>query len=121
MPLYTSQAVRYHRGQFPPTALNYVRLMPGLLGATAALARYDQMLRGMHNSELFLAPLRGQEAVVSSRMEGKISTLDEILQLEAEFDKEKQRAAHEFSSATHESPSYRHTHNPTNTRKGQGA
>lgn len=47
----------------------------------------------MHNSELFLAPLRGQEAVVSSRMEGIISTLDEILQLEAEFEEDNERAA----------------------------
>ena len=59
--------------------------MQGLLDATAALARYDQMLRGLHNSGLFVTPLRGQEAVVSSRMEGTISTLDEVLLLEAEF------------------------------------
>lgn len=37
----------------------------------------------MHNSAILLAPLRQQEAVVSSRMEGTISTLDEILQIEA--------------------------------------
>ncbi|HTV83882.1 MAG TPA: Fic/DOC family N-terminal domain-containing protein [Dyella sp.] len=66
-----------------PPLLNLARLMPGLLSATTALARYDQMLRSLHNSEIFLAPLRGQEAVVSSRMEGTTSTLDEILQLEA--------------------------------------
>lgn len=85
MKLDTREAVRYHLGQFPPPTPDLARLMPGLLAATSALARYDQALRGMHNSELFLAPLRGQEAVISSRMEGTISTLDEILQLEAEF------------------------------------
>ena len=42
------------------------------------------MLQGMHNSELFLTPLRRQEAVISSRMEGTISTLDEVLRYEAE-------------------------------------
>ena len=77
MSLDASQAVPYHLGKFPPAGLDYARLLPSLLNATAALARYDQMLRGLHNSELFLAPLRGQEAVVSSRMEGTISTLDE--------------------------------------------
>jgi Fic family protein len=38
----------------------------------------------MHNSEILLAPLRNQEAVISSRMEGTISTMDEILQYQAE-------------------------------------
>ncbi|MFN2329907.1 MAG: Fic/DOC family N-terminal domain-containing protein, partial [Chromatocurvus sp.] len=69
-----SRAAHYHLGKFPPAELNYSRLMPKLLAATDALARYDQMLKGMHNSEVFLAPLRGQEAVISSRMEGTIST-----------------------------------------------
>lgn len=84
MPIDASRAIHYHLGKFPPE-LNQGRLVPGLLGATDALARYDQMLQGMHNSEIFLAPLRSQEAVVSSRMEGTISTLDEILQLQAEY------------------------------------
>ncbi len=81
----TSAATFYHEGKFPPPPLDYGRLMPHLLGATDALARYDQMLKGMHNSEVFLSPLRSQEAVISSRMEGTISTMDEILRLEAEF------------------------------------
>lgn len=120
MPLDTSQAVRYHTGQFPPQ-LDYGRLVGGLLGATAALARYDQALRGMHNSELFLAPLRGQEAVVSSRMEGTISTLDEILQLEAEFDEDDdERAAHEFRSDAIETALYRRALNTAQQRMEQG-
>ncbi len=57
MSLDLSHAAHYHLGEFPPGKLNYARLMPGLLAATDALARYDQMLAGMHNSELFLAPL----------------------------------------------------------------
>lgn len=85
MVLDTSQAVWYHDGAFPPGQLDYARMVPALLKATDSLARYDQMLKGMHNSEVFLAPLRGQEAVISSRMEGTISTLDEILELEAEY------------------------------------
>ncbi|MGY0633064.1 Fic family protein [Luteimonas sp. A478] len=116
----TSQAVSYHSGHFPPGALDYGRLMPGLLGATAALARYDQMLRGMHNSELFLAPLRGQEAVVSSRMEGTISTLDEILQLEVEFEEDDERAALEFRSDAIETALYRRALNTAQLRMEQG-
>jgi Fic family protein len=104
-------AVNYHLGKFPPSNLDYARLVPGLLAATDALARYDQMLRGMHNSELFLAPLRGQEAVISSRMEGTISTLDEILQLEAEFGDDDEGAAAEYRSDVIETILYRRTLN----------
>jgi Fic family protein len=83
--LDTSKAVFYHDGKFPPPPLNFAKLLPTLLAATDALARYDQMLKGLHNNEVFLAPLRNQEAVISSRMEGTISTMDEILLLEEEY------------------------------------
>lgn len=79
-----SGAVDYHYDAFPPPELAYGKLIRPLASASAALARYDQMLKGMHNSEILLAPLRSQEAVVSSRMEGTISTLDEVLRYEAE-------------------------------------
>lgn len=79
-------AVHYHYGKFPPEFLDYQTLVPGLVAATSAVARYDQMLKNMHNSEILLAPLRNQEAVISSRMEGTVSTMDEILKYEAEFE-----------------------------------
>jgi len=82
----TENAVHYHYDKFPPREIDYGRLMQPLLKATDALARYDQMLKNMHNSEILLAPLRNQEAVISSRMEGTISTMDEILQYEADHD-----------------------------------
>lgn len=82
--MITTGAVSYHYDQFPPGMLNYGEFMQALLKATDALARYDQMLKNMHNSEILLAPLRNQEAVISSRMEGTISTMDEILKYEAE-------------------------------------
>lgn len=59
-------------------------IMPALLAATDALARYDELLKFLRNSEILLAPLRSHEAIVSSRMEGTISTLDEVLQYEAD-------------------------------------
>lgn len=82
-PSDTFPAVDYHYGKFPPNGLRYDLLLDPVSEANAALARYDQMLGSMHNSEILLAPLRNQEAVVSSRMEGTISTLEEILQIEA--------------------------------------
>jgi Fic family protein len=79
-----SGAVKYHYNEFPPSIDDYSKLIQPLSRASAALARYDQMLKSMHSSEILLAPLRSQEAVISSRMEGTVSTLDEVLQLEAE-------------------------------------
>ncbi|RYF50692.1 MAG: Fic family protein [Cytophagaceae bacterium] len=120
MNLDLSQAVPYHLDKFPPRELDLSSLLPSLVNATAALARYDQMMRGLHNSELFLAPLRGQEAVVSSRMEGTISTLDEILQLEAEFGDDDEGASHEFRSDAIETALYRRALNTAQYRVEQG-
>lgn len=94
-----SKAVHYHYGAFPPGVLDYERLIDPLLEATTALTRYDQMLASMHNGEVLLAPLRNQEALVSSRMEGTISTLEEILKIEAEEDSGDEAA---FSNARSE-------------------
>lgn len=80
-----SEAVYYPENIFPPQEIDLPQILPALLGATNAIARYDQMLKNMHNSEILLAPLRNQEAVISSRMEGTISTMDEILQYEADY------------------------------------
>jgi Fic family protein len=79
-----TNSVQYHYEQFPPKNLDYGKIVNSLLKATDALARYDQMLKNMHNSEILLTPLRNQEAVISSRMEGTISTMDEILKFEAD-------------------------------------
>ncbi len=88
-------AINYHYGKFPPTKINYEKIAAPLADASAALARYDQMLKTMHNSEILLAPLRSQEAVISSRMEGTISTLEEVLRYEADHEEgEKAIAQH---------------------------
>lgn len=79
-------AVRYHYDKFPPKDIDLTSFIQELIGATEALARFDQMLKNLHNTEILLAPLRNQEAVISSRIEGTISTMDEILQYEADHD-----------------------------------
>lgn len=86
-------AVHYHYGGFPPQAINYQIIMDAMISATEAISRFDQMLKSMHNSEILLAPLRNQEAVISSRMEGTISTLDEIMQYEADYGDGKEHSA----------------------------
>lgn len=56
----------------------------GLVGrANADLARYDGLLQGIVNPSILLSPLTTQEAVLSSKIEGTIATLDEVLELEA--------------------------------------
>ena len=78
-------AVNYHYDMFPPGQIDYERLIEPLTKAIDAVARFDQMLKNMHESEIFLTPLRNQEAVISSRMEGTVSTMDEILRYEADY------------------------------------
>ena len=91
-------AVHYHYDQFPPKQMNYGNFVDSLIKATDAIARYDQMLKNMHNSEILLAPLRNQEAVISSRMEGTVSTMDEILKYEADHNPLCQDSCHPLDS-----------------------
>ena len=79
-----SSMIDYHYGRFPPSELELERLIEPLARAQDAISRYDQMLISLPNSELLLAPLRQNEAVISSRMEGTISTVDEVMIYEAE-------------------------------------
>lgn len=79
-----TMAVDYHHGQFPPSNLDLNQLVEPLSRAQDAVSRYDQMLLTLPNSELMLAPLRHAEAVVSSRMEGTISTVDDVMMYEAQ-------------------------------------
>lgn len=88
MEINLDNAVHYHYGEFPPRQLNYELFINAIAQASDAIARYDQILKNMHNSEILLAPLRNQEAVISSRMEGTISTMDEIMKYEAVHDSE---------------------------------
>jgi len=80
----TENAIKYHYGAFPPANLDYQALAPYLVRASAALAGYNVVLKHIPNSSLLLAPLRRQEAVISSRIEGTIATLEEVLKFEAE-------------------------------------
>ncbi len=78
-----SGAATYHYGGFPPPNIDLSRVFGPLADALQQLTRYDEKLQHIPNSALLLAPLRRRDAVVSSRMEGTISTLEEVLRLEA--------------------------------------
>jgi Fic family protein len=79
-----SKAIHYHTGGFPPQSLDYEAILPALDDASASLARYDATLSNLVNSQLLLGPLRRQDAISSSRMEGTISTMEDLYRLEAE-------------------------------------
>ena len=75
--------VRYHAGKFPPKVLDWARLIPLLGPASAALARYDGVLGAVPNAQVLISPLATQEAVLSTRIEGTITTMGEVLEYEA--------------------------------------
>lgn len=77
-------AVSYHSGQFPPTRLGYEQMFASITAAASSIAKYDALLSTLPNSEILLAPLRAREAVISSRIEGTVATLDEVLKYEAD-------------------------------------
>ncbi|WP_419593833.1 Fic/DOC family N-terminal domain-containing protein, partial [Thiolapillus sp.] len=66
--------VHYHEGKFPPSELNWRRLVPLIGPANAAVARYDGILAAIPNAHVLLSPLTTQEAVLSSRIEGTQAT-----------------------------------------------
>lgn len=67
----------------PLKSLNWVEFIHLIGEANRELARYDGVLKGIVNPEVFLSPLTTQEAVLSSRIEGTQATLEEVLEYEA--------------------------------------
>lgn len=78
-----SEPVHYHLGGFPPSNLDWARLVPLIGRANAALARYDGLVAAIPNADVLLSPLTTQEAVLSSRIEGTNVTMSEVLEIEA--------------------------------------
>jgi Fic family protein len=76
--------VQYHYGKFPPAELDWKALIPLIGPASAALARYDGTLNAVPNPNVLLSPLATQEAVLSSKIEGTVTTITEVLKFEAE-------------------------------------
>lgn len=79
-------AIQYHYGSFPPSSLDWNRIIPLVGPVSAAIARYDGILGALPNASLLLSPLTTQEAVLSSRIEGTQATMGEVLEYEAAGD-----------------------------------
>ncbi len=67
----------------PPLDIDWIRHIPLIGSANAALARFDGLLRSIQNPDLLLTPLITQEAVISSRIEGTQATMRDLLIFEA--------------------------------------
>ena len=75
--------IDYHTGRFPPSNLNWSRLVPLIGSANAAVARYDGALASVPNSHILTTPLITREAVLSSKIEGTQASMSEVLRFEA--------------------------------------
>lgn len=62
---------------------DWLALIPAMGRANRSLAEYNGRLRRLPNVDLLLSPLRLQEAVLSSRIEGTLATMSEVLLFEA--------------------------------------
>jgi len=67
------------------SSLNWQKVAVKISDASAALAYYNGILQSMVNPAIFLSPLELKEAVLSSRIEGTITTVDEILKYEVDI------------------------------------
>lgn len=79
-----AEPIQYHVGQFPPTRLDYARFIKPLLAAGKALAQYDLLLKQLAKPDPITHCLRLQDAALSSRLEGSLITLDELLRYHAD-------------------------------------
>lgn len=68
----------------PCPHIDWGELVPLMGKANRALARYDGLLQNLVNPDVLLSPLRTQEAVLSSKIEGTQANLQEVLEFEAE-------------------------------------
>ncbi len=70
--------------ELPIKNIEWDKLIDIMGKANRYVARYDGLLQSIINPEVLLSPLRTQEAVLSSKIEGTQATLEEVLQFEAQ-------------------------------------
>jgi len=83
--------------QLPLDCLDWTKFISLIGRANAELARYDATLQAIVNPQVLLSPLTTQEAVLSSKIEGTQTSLEEVLQYDAsqEVSPERQSDMHE--------------------------
>jgi Fic family protein len=70
--------------RLPRGDLDWAELVPLIGRANRAIARYDGIVQGLVNPSVLLSPLAAREAVLSSMIEGTQTTLEELLEFEAD-------------------------------------
>jgi Fic family protein len=74
-----------HKLPLDTSRWNWEKLTNKVSAASASLAYYNGILQSMINPVIFLSPLETNEAILSSRIEGTVTTLDEVLKYEADI------------------------------------
>lgn len=69
--------------KLPLDRLDWTKFIRLIGQANAELARYDGILQAIVNPQVLLSPLTMQEAVLSSKIEGTQTSLEEVLEYEA--------------------------------------
>jgi Fic family protein len=87
----------YVPDNLPLESLDWTKFISLIGNANAELARYDATLQAIVNPQVLLSPLTPQEAVLSSKIEGTQTSLEEVLQYDAsqEVDPERESDMHE--------------------------
>lgn len=67
----------------PVESLKWNLIQKPLREALAQISRYDGMLQTLANPHVLLSPITTNEAVLSSKIEGTVATLQEVLQQDA--------------------------------------
>lgn len=74
----------YQPHTLPLANISWDQLIDLMGKANRYIARYDGLLQSVINPDVLLAPLRTQEAVLSSKIEGTQATLEEVLEFEVD-------------------------------------
>lgn len=74
----------YRPDPLPPTALDWDACIALMGKANRSIANYNGLLQSIVNPDVLLSPLRTQEAVLSSKIEGTQATLEEVMEFDAE-------------------------------------
>lgn len=75
--------IPYAPASLPLSNISWGKLTGLIARANRELASYDGLLHGLVNPLILLSPLATQEAVLSSKIEGTQTTLEEVLEFEA--------------------------------------
>lgn len=84
----------------PIQGIDWAELVPVLSRANRALARFDGILSHMRNPDLLRTPLMTREAVLSSKIEGTVVTVGEVLRFQAGDEPESESKRLDFAEVS---------------------